>query len=65
MAKETGVPIIPITMDASPKWVIGTWDRKKMLLPFSKIRVEYHEPIYVGESFDEDDIKKLEAILSE
>lgn len=65
MAKETGVPIIPITMDALPKWVIGTWDGKKMPLPFSKIRIEYHEPIYVEESFDEDDIKKLEVILSE
>jgi lysophospholipid acyltransferase (LPLAT)-like uncharacterized protein len=65
MAKETGVPIIPITMDASPKWVLGTWDKKKQPLPFSKITVRYHEPIYIKDSFGEDDIKKLEAILSE
>lgn len=65
MAKETGIPIIPITMDASPKWVLGTWDKKKQPLPFSKITVQYHEPIYITDSFDEDDIKKLEAILSE
>ena len=65
MAKETGVPIIPITMDASPKWVLGTWDKKKQPLPFSKITVRYHEPIYISDSFGEDDIKKLEVILSE
>lgn len=64
MAKETGVPIIPITMDASPKWVLGTWDSKKMPLPFSRIRVEYHRPIYIREGFDESDIQNLETILS-
>ena len=64
MAKETGVPIIPITMDASPKWVINTWDRKKMPLPFSKITVQFHEPIYINDSFDDSDIQNLETILS-
>lgn len=64
MAKETGVPIIPITMDASPKWVLNTWDKKKMPLPFSRIRVEFHAPIYVDGSFNDSDIEKLEAILS-
>ncbi|MFT4982520.1 MAG: lysophospholipid acyltransferase (LPLAT)-like uncharacterized protein [Bacteroidia bacterium] len=64
MAKETGVPIIPITMDASPKWVMNTWDKKKQPLPFSKIRIEYHEPIYIRENFDDKDIEHLETILS-
>lgn len=64
MAKETGVPIIPITMDASPKWVMDTWDKKKQPLPFSKIRIEYHEPIYIRNDFNESDIKNLETILS-
>ena len=65
MAKETGVPIIPVTMKSSPVWVLSTWDKKKQPLPFSKITVKYHQPIYVQGSFDEGDIKKLEAILSE
>lgn len=64
MAKETGVPIIPITMDASPKWVLNTWDKKKMPLPFSRIRVTFHAPIYIDGSFNDSDIEKLEAILS-
>lgn len=65
MAKETGVPIIPVTMDASPKWILNTWDSKKQPLPFSRIIVRFHEPIYIKHDFDENDIKKLEAILSE
>ena len=64
MAKETGVPIIPITMDASPKWVMNTWDKKKQPLPFSKIRIEYHEPIYIRGNFNDSDIQNLEKILS-
>lgn len=64
MAKETGVPIVPITMDASPKWILGTWDRKKMPLPFSKIRIEYHLPIRIQNEFNDSDIRRLETILS-
>jgi lysophospholipid acyltransferase (LPLAT)-like uncharacterized protein len=64
MAKETGVPIIPVTMDASPKWVMNTWDKKKQPLPFSKIRIEYHRPIYISGDFGESDIQHLEEILS-
>ena len=64
MAKETGVPIIPITMDASSKLVMDTWDKKKQPLPFSKIRIEYHEPIYIREDFSDSDIEGLEIILS-
>lgn len=64
MAKETGVPIIPITMDASPKWIMNTWDKKKQPLPFSKITVRYHEPIYIKDDFTDIDIQNLEATLS-
>ncbi len=64
MAKETGVPIVPITMDATPKWILGTWDRKKMPLPFSKIRIEYHKPIFIRSDFNDSDIRSLETILS-
>ncbi|MDP6909163.1 MAG: DUF374 domain-containing protein, partial [Flavobacteriales bacterium] len=53
MAQETGVPIMPITMDASSKWIMGTWDKKKQPLPFSKLRIEYHKPIYIKEGFKE------------
>jgi lysophospholipid acyltransferase (LPLAT)-like uncharacterized protein len=65
MAKETGVPIIPVTMDASPKWVMNTWDKKKQPLPFSKITIRYHEPVYIRGDFTDADIENLEAVLSQ
>ncbi len=64
MALETGVPIIPITMEASPKWILNTWDRKKQPLPFSKITVRYHSPIHITEKFTDIDIRDLETVLS-
>ncbi|MCF8464286.1 MAG: hypothetical protein K9G41_05575 [Flavobacteriales bacterium] len=64
MSKETGVPIIPITMDASPKWILGTWDKKKQPLPFSRITITYHKPIHIKDDFTDIDIRNLETILS-
>ena len=64
MAKETGVPIIPITMDASPKWIMSTWDKKKQPLPFSRITVRYHKPMYIRGDFTNAKIEELETILS-
>ncbi len=65
MAKETGVPIIPVTMRASSMRVIDTWDKKKMPYPFSKLTVKYHSPIYITEGFTDADSQHLENILSE
>lgn len=64
MAKETGVPIIPITMDASSKWIINTWDKKKQPLPFSTITVRYHKPIYIKDNSMDSNLQNLETILS-
>lgn len=63
MAQETGVPIIPITMDASPKWILGTWDKKKQPLPFATVTVTYHPPVYIGSHFTEHDRLQLEQTL--
>lgn len=64
MAKETGVPIIPITMRVSSQRILSTWDRKRLPLPFSKIRIEYHRPIYISEDITDADINNLESVLS-
>ncbi len=64
MARETGVPIIPITLDASPKWIMNTWDKKKQPLPFSKITITYHKPIYITTDFTDIDVHNLETVLS-
>ncbi len=64
MAEETGVPIIPITMKASSQWTLNTWDRKRLPLPFSKIRIEYHRPVSVTDSQSQGLVKQFEKTLS-
>jgi lysophospholipid acyltransferase (LPLAT)-like uncharacterized protein len=64
MALETGVPIIPVTMTASPCWVLNTWDRKKFPLPFSRICITYHKAIHIREAFTSTDMDHLQAVLS-
>lgn len=47
MALETGVPIICIKYIPQHYWVLPTWDKKVLPLPFSKVIVRLHGPYYV------------------
>lgn len=40
-----GASIIPLTISARSKIIFNTWDKFLLLLPFSKIRVKFGEPI--------------------
>jgi lysophospholipid acyltransferase (LPLAT)-like uncharacterized protein len=53
IAKLTGVPILPITYNASRKKVLSSWDRFIIPYPFSKIVVMYGEPVYVPADADD------------
>jgi len=47
---QSGTPIIPVRLKATPQLVIPNWDRRKWPLPFSNIVVEFGEPIHVTQS---------------
>ena len=54
LARESGVPILPVRFSISRYLVLPSWDKKQVPLPFSKITVEYSKPIKVkDEEFDE------------
>jgi lysophospholipid acyltransferase (LPLAT)-like uncharacterized protein len=44
------VPIVPLRFTLSRALELPTWDRKRLPLPFSTIRVRFGEPIYVDPS---------------
>ena len=52
MAAETGLPIIPVTFEASSYWTMPTWDRKKWPRPFSSVTIISHPPQYVHDAQD-------------
>ena len=47
---QSNVPIVPIRFQISNSYEIPYWDRRKWPLPFSRITVEFGEPIQITEN---------------
>jgi lysophospholipid acyltransferase (LPLAT)-like uncharacterized protein len=47
MAQMTGMPVIPVTVDASRKYELNTWDRMIVPKPFSHLHGMFGEPMYI------------------
>jgi lysophospholipid acyltransferase (LPLAT)-like uncharacterized protein len=52
LARLTGSPILPLTFNASRKWVFNTWDRFVFPHPFSRGVFIWGEPVYVDPEGD-------------
>jgi len=48
VALKSGVPVVPLTIEASQSIRWPSWDGKKFPLPFGRIRVTVHRPIAVN-----------------
>lgn len=59
LAKKTGNPIVPFTVNAEKFWRLGSWDRLQIPKPFTKAEFVVGEPIYVSAS-DEIEAKRVE-----
>jgi lysophospholipid acyltransferase (LPLAT)-like uncharacterized protein len=64
-ARMTGLPIIPLAVDASPVWRLGSWDGFMIPKPFAEVRIEYLPPRLVGRDADRDELEALAAALGE
>ena len=63
MSMETGVPVVPLKIISSRFFTIPTWDRKRIPIPFSTIRVIFEKPISVTkENFEEAKILLVKAL---
>src|SRR5437588_1560521 len=47
LAKKTGNPILPFTINAEKSWQVSSWDRPQIAKPFSRARVHIAPPIFV------------------
>jgi lysophospholipid acyltransferase (LPLAT)-like uncharacterized protein len=47
LAKLTGLPIVCMCYDAEKKWILKSWDGFIIPKPFSKVVLEYAEPILI------------------
>ena len=62
LAKKTGNPLLPFTVECERFWTIGSWDRLQIPKPFTRARFEMGEPIEVAATVRDDEIelKRLE-----
>jgi lysophospholipid acyltransferase (LPLAT)-like uncharacterized protein len=61
VAQMTGAPMIPVATGADRSWWVEGWDRFQIPKPFSRLRVEYGEPIFVPRTASEPLLESLSA----
>jgi lysophospholipid acyltransferase (LPLAT)-like uncharacterized protein len=59
IAQRTGAPIIPTECTASRAWFFGGWDRFLIPKPFSRITIEYGEPLFVPRGAGEAELEEI------
>lgn len=57
LAKQTGIPIIPISIEAKNYWTINTWDKLQIPKPFTRAKVFVGEPVFVSKDIDKKNIE--------
>lgn len=60
LAKATGNPVVPIHLEATSHWTLGSWDRAQIPKPFATVALAIGEPLYVARDADD---RGLEAAL--
>ena len=45
LAAQSGLPVVPIALEATPCWRLKSWDRMCIPKPFSTVRLVYGTPI--------------------
>lgn len=65
IAQLTGLPIVPLTWAARPRWVASSWDRFQIPRPFSRVSVAFDEPIRVAAGQGPDGLEACRALVGE
>lgn len=57
LAKKTGNPVMPFTVELRRFWTVGSWDRLQIPKPFTQARLIIAEPLYVAANEDDNEIE--------
>jgi lysophospholipid acyltransferase (LPLAT)-like uncharacterized protein len=63
LAKETGNPILPVTIEPKRSYRIGSWDRLQIPAPLTTSLIICGEPIYVAPDADQGQMKAKQTEL--
>jgi lysophospholipid acyltransferase (LPLAT)-like uncharacterized protein len=61
LAKATGNPVVPIHLEASSHWTLGSWDRTQIPKPFARVSLAIGEPMYVPRDADDEVLDKARS----
>lgn len=45
VAQKSGVPVVPVSINAPKRWELKGWDRTQIPKPFSRITFQYGRPL--------------------
>lgn len=62
IALLANIPIVAIAAHTDQEWVFNSWDRFRFPKPFSRVNIEYSDPIYIA---DKDSVPATELALRE
>ena len=65
LAKETGLPLIPVMWWAKRKIIFNSWDRTVLPLPFTQIVFFYDTPIFVPRDATREQLESKRADLTD
>jgi len=65
IARETGLPIIPMMYGARRRLVFKSWDRYFLPRPFTKIVVLHGEPVFVPPDADDAECERLRQLITD
>lgn len=60
-ARISGAPIVPLAYSAKPSWLVSSWDRLMIPLPFSRGVFLWGDPMSVPKEADDAEIERLAA----
>ena len=58
LAKKTGNPILPFSVEAEKFWTVRSWDKLQIPKPFTRARFYYAEPIFVPTDANDEEIEE-------
>ncbi len=65
LAKETGLPLIPVMWWAKRKIMFKSWDKTLLPLPFTRIVFFYEPPIFVPADASKEQMEKIRTDLTD
>lgn len=63
LAKKSGRPIVPISVNVSRYWQLPSWDKFIIPKPFAKVTLSFENPIYIPPKINDQELDEYCTLL--